>query len=124
MADISMCLNKDCPLSWNCWRFNAPTSHYQSYDNYAPDENGKCDAYEDMDERRSIQKRVDAVIEFMSPITDEMARDMESTDCVSNEKPDVMSQIKQGLEEVKEIQDGNLKAESLKEFFDKDTPKK
>ena len=32
MADISMCLHKDCPKARECYRFNAPiTKYYQSY---------------------------------------------------------------------------------------------
>ncbi len=46
MPDISMCTNADCPLSWNCWRFNAPpTPYWQAYADFAPDENGECEYY-------------------------------------------------------------------------------
>ena len=31
MADISMCLHKDCPKAKECYRFNALASQWQSY---------------------------------------------------------------------------------------------
>ena len=35
MADISMCLNKNCPLRMECYRFTAKAnSHRQSYSSY------------------------------------------------------------------------------------------
>ncbi len=43
MADITMCLNKKCPLKEKCYRFMARPSEYrQSYEAYKPDENGEC----------------------------------------------------------------------------------
>lgn len=55
MPDFSMCDNEDCPLSWNCWRFNAPPNGYrtpdgefvvvQAYAGFTPDEDGTCDYY-------------------------------------------------------------------------------
>ncbi len=51
MPDISMCQNKDCPKSKQCWRFNAPPSDpYQTYMDFKYDENG-CDSFWDMEDR-------------------------------------------------------------------------
>ena len=36
MPDITMCTNKECPLSNSCWRFNAPSSQYQSVQKFEP----------------------------------------------------------------------------------------
>jgi hypothetical protein len=37
MTDIKLCTNEDCPLSYSCWRFNAPPSEYQqSYAKFEP----------------------------------------------------------------------------------------
>jgi hypothetical protein len=48
MPDITMCLNKECPLRGTCYRFNAKADpHWQSYSDFKPDENGKCDNYWD-----------------------------------------------------------------------------
>jgi hypothetical protein len=59
MPDITMCANSECPLSWNCWRFNAPPNGYkdhsgnfinrQAYADFKPDADGKCGYYWDMD---------------------------------------------------------------------------
>lgn len=44
--DISMCENQTCPLKEKCYRFMAePNPTYQSYADFKPDENGKCDFY-------------------------------------------------------------------------------
>lgn len=48
MADITMCLNKECPLRFNCYRFNARANEFrQSYADFKPDENGKCESFWD-----------------------------------------------------------------------------
>jgi len=37
MSDITLCTNKDCPLSFSCWRFNCPPNKaHQSYDSFKP----------------------------------------------------------------------------------------
>jgi hypothetical protein len=37
MPDISMCLNKTCPLAKECYRFNAKPSEYsQAYADFKP----------------------------------------------------------------------------------------
>ena len=37
MPDITMCTNKDCPLSYSCWRFNCtPNKYRQSYAKFEP----------------------------------------------------------------------------------------
>lgn len=49
MPDITMCTNKDCQLSKDCYRFNAVPSGFQSYQKFNPfpDEEGKiiCDFF-------------------------------------------------------------------------------
>lgn len=42
MPDISKCANKECPLKHDCYRFTAPSSDYQSYSSFKPDEKGEC----------------------------------------------------------------------------------
>ena len=43
MPDISMCLNKKCPLHETCYRFNAkPTEPWQSYSGFEDPEKDKC----------------------------------------------------------------------------------
>ena len=50
MPDISMCENKECSLSWNCWRFNAPPDRLaQTYADFEQDDEGNCDFYMPMD---------------------------------------------------------------------------
>lgn len=49
MSDITLCKNQDCSLSHDCWRFNAPPDINQSYADYNQDEDGRCDAYWDME---------------------------------------------------------------------------
>lgn len=47
MADITMCVNKKCPLRMKCHRYTAvPTPYYQSFADYKP-VNGKCDGFWD-----------------------------------------------------------------------------
>lgn len=47
MPDITMCINKECPLRMKCYRFTAvPTLDWQSYAEYKP-VNGKCDSFLD-----------------------------------------------------------------------------
>ena len=47
MADITMCVNKDCPLKFNCYRCMAKPSLRQSYSDFAytiqPDGMVVCD---------------------------------------------------------------------------------
>ena len=50
MPDISMCENKECSLSDNCWRFNAPPDRVaQSYSDFQQDDEGNCEYYLPMD---------------------------------------------------------------------------
>lgn len=52
MTDISKCKNEECPLKENCWRFKAPRNlMYQSYADFEPDKEGKCDAYWPIDKK-------------------------------------------------------------------------
>lgn len=47
MADITMCVNKDCPLRNKCYRATAKADPlWQSYSKYEP-QNGKCDCFWD-----------------------------------------------------------------------------
>lgn len=54
MPDISICTNADCPLSYNCWTFNAPHKlKNQSYVSHEPelvDDEYQCKFFIDMDE--------------------------------------------------------------------------
>lgn len=53
MPDITMCVNKDCPLRMKCYRFTAvPTPYWQSYTDFKP-VNGKCNGFQDNSGRRS-----------------------------------------------------------------------
>jgi hypothetical protein len=43
MADITMCLNRDCRLKNDCWRHAAPPSRWQSYSKFEADsDENKC----------------------------------------------------------------------------------
>lgn len=53
MPDITMCVNKECPLRMKCYRFTAiPIPKRQSFTEYTPI-NGKCDGFWDNSGRRS-----------------------------------------------------------------------
>jgi hypothetical protein len=45
MPDITMCENSLCPLRRKCERFMAKPSPFQAYDRFAPDENGECNMF-------------------------------------------------------------------------------
>lgn len=47
MPDISMCLNKNCPLRMKCYRYTAIPDDWQSFCGFAPDQTGKCDYFWD-----------------------------------------------------------------------------
>lgn len=47
MADITMCQNKECPLSKNCYRFTAkPNDYSQSYSDFKPVYNKEYNEYQ------------------------------------------------------------------------------
>lgn len=52
MPDISMCLNHDCPLAKKCYRHEATTSDWQSYDNFEGGED--CRGYWPMEEKDEL----------------------------------------------------------------------
>jgi len=56
MADITMCLNKKCPLKSECYRSTAtPNDLFQSYDTYTPaEDNESCEGFL-VDERRRFK---------------------------------------------------------------------
>jgi hypothetical protein len=43
MADISKCGNKDCKLKYHCYRYTAPDSYWQAYNDYKPKNSKLCD---------------------------------------------------------------------------------
>jgi hypothetical protein len=46
MPDISMCMNEECPLKEECYRFTVqPNKYRQSYGNFKPNEEGQCVYY-------------------------------------------------------------------------------
>lgn len=50
MPDISMCMNKDCPLKSQCYRHEASGTRaddWQSYSGFEPNEDGSCDNFWD-----------------------------------------------------------------------------
>ena len=48
MPDISMCMNKACPIKGKCHRYTATHSPYrQSYGYFKPKEDGGCDYFWD-----------------------------------------------------------------------------
>jgi hypothetical protein len=50
MPDIAMCLNNKCPKRTTCYRFMAePNDIRQSYADFKPNEDGKCDYYWEYD---------------------------------------------------------------------------
>ena len=53
MPDITMCINKTCPLREKCYRATAfPDLHWQSFAEYNPD-NGQCEYFWDNTGRRN-----------------------------------------------------------------------
>lgn len=53
MPDITMCINKTCPLREKCYRATAfPDLHWQSFAEYTP-EDGKCEYFWDNTGRRN-----------------------------------------------------------------------
>lgn len=42
MADISKCANQECKRKNDCYRFTAPSSQWQSFSSFMPDEKGEC----------------------------------------------------------------------------------
>jgi hypothetical protein len=49
MPDISMCLNKTCPLRDKCYRYLAHPSEWQSVGDFKPNEDGtSCDHFWDV----------------------------------------------------------------------------
>lgn len=58
MADISMCINEECPLKENCYRYTAPAAEFwQAYGDFEYFINDKkqvvCDHYWDNSAQRS-----------------------------------------------------------------------
>ena len=52
MADITMCLGKDCEIKHQCYRYTATPSNYQSYFSEIPNKNNfGCNEYWDNDRR-------------------------------------------------------------------------
>lgn len=45
MPDITVCLNMDCPLRLQCYRYTAMASNMQSFADFKPNENGKCNKF-------------------------------------------------------------------------------
>jgi hypothetical protein len=46
MPDISLCKNKICPLSEQCYRFKAqPDEFRQAYSEFEPDDDGNCEFF-------------------------------------------------------------------------------
>ncbi len=43
MADISKCGNKGCKLKYHCYRYTAPDSYWQAYNDYKPKNSKLCD---------------------------------------------------------------------------------
>lgn len=56
MADISMCLNEECPKKYQCHRFTAYFSKYQIVSDFKPDEDGNCDYFWDNTERKKYKQ--------------------------------------------------------------------
>jgi hypothetical protein len=50
MPDITLCVNKECPLAPTCYRHNCtPDPIHQSYARFEPKEDGECEYYLEMD---------------------------------------------------------------------------
>lgn len=45
MVDVEKCNNKECPKRKSCYRFTSAESMNQSWGEYKPDKDGKCDGY-------------------------------------------------------------------------------
>lgn len=51
-----MCLDDECPLSWNCWRFNAPPKPLnQSYFSPTRFDDEECEYYLPQDNEEAIK---------------------------------------------------------------------
>ena len=53
MPDISMCLNKKCPVKEQCYRFTAKSSDYQSYSSFEVTSNKGCKYFWDNSEYKN-----------------------------------------------------------------------
>jgi len=42
MPDITMCVNKECPWYYKCYRAQAVPNEYQSYAKFTPEKDNKC----------------------------------------------------------------------------------
>ena len=62
MADISMCLNKNCPLRMGCYRFTAKANSYrQSYSSYrfeVKEREAVCMGYWEAHENRKNKSKI------------------------------------------------------------------
>jgi hypothetical protein len=64
MPDFTKCTNEDCPLTYSCWRFNAPATEYQYEQKFEPQidevlDEVECDFYiEKPDQYKSDAERL------------------------------------------------------------------
>lgn len=57
MADITICAGTDCTKREECYRFKATPSMFQTYSaEFRQDENGECDYFIPLRNKRSCQK--------------------------------------------------------------------
>jgi hypothetical protein len=55
MADITMCENEKCPKRFQCHRFTAYFSEYQTLAQFQPDEDGNCEYFWDNTGRKKYK---------------------------------------------------------------------
>jgi hypothetical protein len=58
MPDIAKCQNAECPSCGDCWRYISPSSEYQYYSDFKPEEGeDQCDYFIDATMWISWQKK-------------------------------------------------------------------
>lgn len=51
MSDITKCVNNECPLKENCYRYKAVPDTIQSYADFQFNDDGSCDYFYDMQKK-------------------------------------------------------------------------
>lgn len=53
MPDITMCPGEECPIKNTCFRYKCIPDTYQSYFVHAPFQDGKCEKFMDIPEKKN-----------------------------------------------------------------------
>jgi hypothetical protein len=56
MPDITMCLNKECPMRNECYRYRAIPNEYQYYSTFTPEEE-KCEHFYPIEKGHRVNQK-------------------------------------------------------------------